>query len=372
MKYLGSMQPSLGLGVAEHVGGDPLADVGTGADAVDGLLHLAVAAVAALHRVGRGRQERIVQERQGFFEVRREEFAQRLPQILEAAHAAPQPGQFGQGGVGPTAAVKQAIDLVHDLPKRSQGGQAAGDPSQGLLLGGRPMMLDEQMAMVKQVGDLLFEAFLASGQSAVFPRRPAAAKPGQRAFKLPADLGDGLQDGFREFRQDVELADLMFDRAEDLDDGCRIQRRAVGRDALEGQAAGGEGLVQTLEESPDVLFGGVVVEDLVDQASEAVVVDDRQDAVRPVVEFVGGNVAGEVGQGGVEIVSGDALFGPFFPPLPPSSESWRRGRTRGGLATGARTQTGTAGRPRPPGAPPGPRRDGYSDCWGRPGPTDRH
>jgi len=115
MKRVSCLQPAFGLGVAEHVGGDPLADVRSGPDAVNGLLHLAVTPVAALDRVGGGRQERIIQERQGLFEVGREQLAERLAEALEASHTPPEPGQFGQGGVSPAAAVKEAIRLIHDL-----------------------------------------------------------------------------------------------------------------------------------------------------------------------------------------------------------------------------------------------------------------
>jgi hypothetical protein len=53
MQRLSRLEAAFGLGVAEHVHGDPLADVLLGSDAVDRLLHLAVAAVAALDGIGR-------------------------------------------------------------------------------------------------------------------------------------------------------------------------------------------------------------------------------------------------------------------------------------------------------------------------------
>jgi hypothetical protein len=63
VKRLGSLQAPAGLGVAEYIDGDAVADMSLGSDAVDGLLHLAVAAVATFDGVGSGRQQRIVQER---------------------------------------------------------------------------------------------------------------------------------------------------------------------------------------------------------------------------------------------------------------------------------------------------------------------
>jgi len=74
MKRVSCLDSALGLGVAEHVGGDSLAQVRGGPDAAVRLLHLAVTPVAALDRVGGGRQERIIRERQGLFEVGRKQF----------------------------------------------------------------------------------------------------------------------------------------------------------------------------------------------------------------------------------------------------------------------------------------------------------
>jgi len=62
--------------VALPVQSDAAADGLAGADAIDGLVHLAVSPVAALDRVGGGRQQRIVQERQGLFEMGREQLAE--------------------------------------------------------------------------------------------------------------------------------------------------------------------------------------------------------------------------------------------------------------------------------------------------------
>ena len=101
------------------------------------------------------------------------------------------------------------------------------------------------------------------------------------------------------------------------------------------------------------------------------VVHDRQDAVGSVVQFVGGDVAREVGQDAIEVIFRHTVSRSFSPPLPPSSGQWRMGRIRGGRATSARTPTDTAGRPRPPTAPPRRRRGECSGCWRGPGPTGR-
>ena len=80
------------MGVSLHVQGDTLLDVMMGADAVDGLLHLTVAAVASFDGVGSGRQQLVVEEGQGLLQVGREELGEGTADLLEAADAA---AEFG-------------------------------------------------------------------------------------------------------------------------------------------------------------------------------------------------------------------------------------------------------------------------------------
>jgi len=209
MECQSRLQPALGLGFAEHVHRNALADVQLGSDAVDRLLHFAVAPVAAFDGVGCRRKQRIIEERQGLAHVRRKQLLQRSSQRLEPGDPLSQPGQFGQSGIRSAPAVEEAIDLVHDFPQISKGWQAAGDPPQGLAFGGGQVVLDKKMTVLEQVGDFLFEAFLAGGQLTVGRRRPAPAEFRQRRFELAADLGHGLEDVFVQFGDHVELADLM-------------------------------------------------------------------------------------------------------------------------------------------------------------------
>src|SRR5262245_66441960 len=95
-----------------------------------------------------------------------------------------------------------------------------------------------------------------------------------------------------------------------------------------------------------------MIQDLVEQTPLLAGIDGRQDTEGAVVQLVGRQVAGEVGQGPLQVV-GVSLGGRFFPPPPrPSSGSWRRERRPGGRATSARRRPGTAGRPRRRGGPP--------------------
>lgn len=120
MERLSRLQSVLRLCIAEHIQGDALADVLAGADAVDGLLHFAVPAVAPLHGVGGGREQGVVQEGQRLFQCGREELLERLAKGLETTDSLAECGQFRQGRVGPATAIEQTVDLIDDLPQCPQ------------------------------------------------------------------------------------------------------------------------------------------------------------------------------------------------------------------------------------------------------------
>ena len=125
-------------------------------------------------------------------------------------------------------------------------------------------------------------------------------------------------------------------------------------------------LLETPEEPLDIVSGRVMIQDLIDESLEAVVIDNRQNAKRTVVEFIGRNIAREVGKDFIEVILLNALCRFFFPSPPPSSGWCSRARKRDDLAIGARTRLGKASRPpRPIGRPSGPR-DGCSGYWVRP------
>ena len=115
----------------------------------------------------------------------------------------------------------------------------------------------------------------------------------------------------------------------------------------------------------------VVVEDLVTQPLEAAVVDDRQDAEGAVIQLVRGDVSREAVEGPIEVVGPDPVGRLFSPRPPPSSGWWRKGRRRDGRARGANWQPDRVSRPRRPTERPGPRPDGCSGPWARPGRTYR-
>ena len=85
------------------------------ADAIDRLLHFAIAAVAPLHRVGGGTEQAVIKEGQRLFQIDGEHAIQDLPHLREALDALAQACQLGEGRRGATAAIKELIDFVHDV-----------------------------------------------------------------------------------------------------------------------------------------------------------------------------------------------------------------------------------------------------------------
>jgi hypothetical protein len=216
------------------------------------------------------------------------------------------------------------------------------------------MVLHEQVAVLEQITDLPLDPLLPPRRTPrLFRTGATLSQLGLLRRELLAHLGDGTEDRLGQLGQDVEFTDLMRHVTEDLDDRGRIERRAIRRDPAQGQPALVQCGAEAAEEVGDVILVGVVIEDAVGEPLEGPVIDDRQDAERPVVEFVGGDIAGEVSQRPLEIVRGDASRR-LFPPRPrPSSGSWRRGRRRDDRARGANWRLGRAIRPRRRGGPPG-------------------
>ena len=64
--------------LAKQVQGEAVRNVVSGADAIDGLLHFAIAAIAAFHRVGGGTEQAVIQEGQRLFQIGREQALSRL------------------------------------------------------------------------------------------------------------------------------------------------------------------------------------------------------------------------------------------------------------------------------------------------------
>ena len=156
MEHQGGLSSVLSVSVAKHIQGDPAPENRQGADPVDGLLHLAVTPVAALDRIGRGREKLFIQERQSLVHRGREDLLQFLAHRLEATNTGPKLCELPQGCIRSTAAVKQTVDLVHDRAQRPESGLTPADPEQRPGLGRCQLMLDKEVTVVEEIGDLPF------------------------------------------------------------------------------------------------------------------------------------------------------------------------------------------------------------------------
>jgi len=136
---------AFGLGFTPHIQGQAGTDLYLRAHAVDLLLHLAIAPVAPLHRIRGGRQQFVVEKRQGFLQRGGKELLERLTQLGEALEATPQFGQFVQGRLGPTAPIKQGVDLDHDLAECTQLRYPPGDPPPLFAFAFAQVTLDEEI-----------------------------------------------------------------------------------------------------------------------------------------------------------------------------------------------------------------------------------
>jgi len=234
-------------------------------------------------------------------------------------------------------------------------------------------MFDEQMTVIEQVGDLLLDPLLAFGRLLCCHRWPAPVQLGHRGLQLLTRLGHGAKHGLGQFFDDVEFADLVSNLvAEHLGNRHRIQRRSISGDTPQRPATLIQLLLETSEEPNDVFMCRIVVEHLVEKALKVAVVHNREHTERSVVELVRGNVATEVRQGRVQIIRGNMLLSLFSPRPQPSSESWRRGQTRGDPAISARRPPDRASRLPPPGAPPSQLRGEYNGPLATPGHPCRH
>ena len=159
------------------------------------------------------------------------------------------------------------------------------------------MVSHEEIAVLEQRTDLPSDPLLEPGG---LPRRlragTATRQLGSTRRQILAELGHRAEDRLGHFLEDVEGAELMRHLTEDRGDRLGIQRRAVGRDPLEGQSPCRQARLEAAEERLDIDVGRVVVENLIEEPLEGAVVDDREDAERAVIQLVGGDVAREVRQ----------------------------------------------------------------------------
>src|SRR4029450_2784502 len=167
----------------------------------------------------------------------------------------------------------------------------------------------------------------------------------------------------------MKRTDLMRDIPKHLREGCGIEGRTIGREAAEGQVTYSQGRVQTSEKGPDIIVGGIVIQDVIEDALVAAIIDRGQNTEGTIIEFIGGHIARKLCQRPVQEVGVHARLRFFSPPPRPSSGWSQRAQRRGGRATSANSLGARASGPRPRAAPPDRSRGGCTDCPVAPDPT---
>jgi len=76
-----------------------------------------------------------------------------------------------------------------------------------------------------------------------------------------------------QFLEDMEGTNLMGNLTKDGADRLGIERRAIGGDALEEQVAIGQCRLEALEKGGDIVMGGNMIEDLIENPFVAAIVD---------------------------------------------------------------------------------------------------
>jgi len=104
-------------------------------------------------------------------------------------------------------------------------------------------------------------------------------RPGQCGLLSPQALalaGHRFHHGFDDILDDVKLAQLMGRPAKDLGEGCGIEGRPIGGHAPQRQVTRGQGRVQPPQKGPDVLVGGIMVSDVIQNALVTAIIDRRE------------------------------------------------------------------------------------------------
>jgi len=203
--------------------------------------------------------------------------------------------------------------------------------------------------MLKQVSRLLLQAFLAPGSLlGLLGCWPPSGKFGHLTLCRPAHFRNRFKNSLVEFSNDMKFANLMRNIfAEKIQNRFRIQWRTVSRNTLQNKSTRVQKGLKPGEESGYVILGGVVVKDFKDQPAICAIIDYRQYAKWPVVQFVSSNISREPAEGPIQILMLDA-FECFFFQLPqPSFERSQKERILDDHAISARMQPDTASRPPP-------------------------
>jgi hypothetical protein len=266
--------PAFGVGFTPHIQRQARTDLRVGPHAVDALVHLAIAPVASLHRIGHGGQSLVIEQREGLVQRRGKAFLQGLPHLGESLEPTPQCGECAQRGLGPTAPIAERIPLVHHGSERVSLGEPTADAPQGLACGCVQVPLDKQIPMGEQRGAWRFQP--PCGASGLCGRPCTRTAPGQwglRRRQALALAGHRLHHRCDDLLDDMTLAQLMGAPAKDLGEGGGLEGRTIGGDAPQCQVTGDQGGFQPPQKGPDVVVGGSMGSD----AREETLITARSD-----------------------------------------------------------------------------------------------
>ena len=162
--------------------------------------------------------------------------------------------------------------------------------------------LHEQMPVIKQVPNLLFDALpFSRSRFRSLCRWSSTLRLRNRTSQGAPNSRYSFQDGLVDFHQDVKHTDLMFYGSKNLFDWPRIQRGSICGDPLKTQSSLVQLVFESRQEPDDVFMRWVVIKEFKDQPSMMSIVYQREQAIFALIQFVDGDEAGEVAQSTVEI-----------------------------------------------------------------------
>ena len=227
---LSGVVSAFGTGFSEHVQSNTTFYTDLAAHPEHTLVHLAMATIPSLHRIGGRGQHRVVKKHQGFFKSRREDLLEGLAHPREPAHPLPQLLALAQCRLRPAAPVKHGIHVLHDLAQRASRRSATGDVHKPFAFRSCQGTLDEQKAILEQGTDFLLDSFALPYRSApclLFGRHTSALQCGLGLGQSLTLFGHRFHDTCGQFLHDMEGAELRERLPKDLADrigrqGCTI------------------------------------------------------------------------------------------------------------------------------------------------------
>jgi hypothetical protein len=217
-------------------------------------LHFPKPAIGSFDRIGCRGEKLLVEEDQGFFQGRRQEFFENFCQPFETPDSIPKISQLFQPGFHAASAIEQSVNIFNDYSQCSEHWKTTSNPPQGLLFYDAQFSPNEQVPVFEKIRDLFLQTL--SFSSSIFsdlPGRSPTGRFGDFLTDLPPNARDSLENCLVDLLNDMENTDLMRDRTKHLQDRIRIQGGTIGGDAQQLCPSFFHLSFETLEESDDIL-----------------------------------------------------------------------------------------------------------------------